>query len=142
MLSHNAYTLDPAMKLTTYIITLFASLLLSYQTAASEWLYSSDIHEKWLPDSVFLERNINSPGRVLGKSILILIPSATVTPALPPTTHPAARFADLITDQIRTPVRTLLKGEYRAGADPFSRGTVYQADWSDKGVKLGIKYQF
>jgi len=43
---------------------------------------------------------------------------------------------------IEAPVVTLLKGGYSGGVDPYSEGMVYKAKWSDKGVKLNIKYQF
>ena len=43
---------------------------------------------------------------------------------------------------IEAPVVTLLKGGYSGGVDPYSEGMVYKAKWSDKGVKLNVKYQF
>jgi len=133
------------MKLYKLAITLLASLMLSSVAAAAELEYRVYNIAYTATDEALLKHQINSPVRILSKSILMLIPASDPTAGATEFQRdatPVARFADMVKHQIRTPVRTLLKGEYRAGADRYTRGTVYQADWSDKGMKLGIKYQF
>ena len=133
------------MNIIKSTVALIASLGMSLSIAANELEYRVYNIDYSMSDSALLEHSINSPVRVLGKSILILIPASdhSVAPSqFSPDSTSIARFTDMVKQQIRTPVRTLLKGEYRAGADPYTRGTVYQAGWSDKGMKLGIKYQF
>lgn len=133
------------MNIIKTAIALFACLLLSSQVAANELEYAVYNVDYTVSNPVRLENTINSPARILGKSILILIPASDHTTSsnkFQQDTTPIARFTGMVKDQIRAPVRTLLNGEYRAGADRYTQGTVYQADWSDKGIKLGIKYQF
>lgn len=133
------------MNITKSAIAFLASLVLISAASANELEYRVYNIDYSATDDVILEHQINSPVRILSKSILILIPASdptSETNRFQQDATPVARFANLVRDQIRTPVRTLLKGEYRAGAAPYTRGTVYQADWSDKGMKLGIKYQF
>jgi hypothetical protein len=52
------------------------------------------------------------------------------------------QLASELNSYIEAPVVTLLKGEYSGGVDSYSEGMVYKAKWSNKGVKLNIKYQF
>ena len=52
------------------------------------------------------------------------------------------QFTAKIKNHVQAPLTTLLRGEYKSGVDSYSQGMAYQAVWSNKGVKLNLKYQF
>lgn len=47
-----------------------------------------------------------------------------------------------IKNYMGTPMYTLFKGEYEGGADKYTEGMAYKAEWDQKGVSFEIKYQF
>jgi hypothetical protein len=57
-------------------------------------------------------------------------------------THLVTKLTTKIKSHIKAPVHQLLMGEYSGGVDQFNQGVAYKAIWSNKGVKLNIKYQF
>ena len=52
------------------------------------------------------------------------------------------QFTAKIKNHVQAPLTTLLRGEYNAGVNSYNEGMAYRAVWSDKGVKLNLKYQF
>lgn len=51
-------------------------------------------------------------------------------------------IADTVKLALGTPTWTLLKGEYSVGADNYTEGMRYKANWSDSSFKLDVRYQF
>ena len=65
-----------------------------------------------------------------------------------PVSQPAAdgnmftQFTADVKHYIGAPMVTLLSGEYKGGVDSFTQGLAYKANWSERGAKVNVNYQF